>query len=121
MIGWGAGRFGLFFARGFSRCRRMSLNRSEQMVFDYIQAHPEERQFWVDKVQKTSARSADGHGAAFVLEDELWRYLEERSAVASPFREEARRDGLQRTSMKNLAEYLLRLWAPPRPKKRAAQ
>lgn len=99
----------------------MSLNRSEQMVFDYIQAHAEERQFWVDKVQKTSARAGDPHAAVFLLEGDLWGYFEERSGVASPFREQARREGVQRTSMKNLAEYLLRLWAPPKPKKRPAE
>lgn len=94
----------------------MSLNRSEQMVFDYIQSHPEERQYWVDKVRKTSGAHADDHAAAMLLESELWRYFEERSGVASPFREEAQRHGLRRTSMRNLAEYVLRLWAPPRRK-----
>ena len=49
---------------------------------------------------------------------ELWRYLEERSAVASPFREIAQREGLSRTSLRNLAEYLLRLWAPVKVKPR---
>ncbi len=112
--------FGLFFAKGHAGCRRMSLNRSEQMVFDYVQAHPDERQYWVDKVQKTSAASVDLHAAAFALESELWRYFEERSAVASPFREEAQRSGVRRISMKNLAEYLLRLWALPRAKKSPA-
>lgn len=107
----------LFLARGAARCPPMSLNHSEQMIFDYVQAHPDERQYWVDKVQKTSARSLDQHAAAFELEGELWRYFEERSGVASPFREEAQRRGLQRTSMKNLAEHLIRLWAPPKPKK----
>ena len=91
----------------------MSLNHSEQMLFDYVQAHPDERQYWVEKVQKTSAGVHDRHVAAFQLESDLWSYFAERSAVASPFREEALRNGVRRTSMKNLAEYLLRLWAPP--------
>jgi hypothetical protein len=95
----------------------MSLNRSEQMVFDYIQAHPEERHYWVDKVRKTSAGAASAALATDALEGEFWRYFEERSAVVSPFRDEARSHGLRRTSMKNLAEYVLRLWAPPRPKR----
>jgi hypothetical protein len=40
----------------------------------------------------------------------------ERSAVVSPFRDQAGREGLPRTSMRNLADYLLRLWTEPRPK-----
>jgi hypothetical protein len=95
----------------------MSLNSSEQMVFDYLRGHPEERQYWVNKVQKTSGASAGDADAARLLETELWRYFEERSGVVSPFREAARQTGgLKRTSMKNLAEYLLRLWVAPRPK-----
>ena len=96
----------------------MSLNRSEQMVFDYIQRHPEERQFWVHKVQTISRSESDDHAAALLLESDLWRYYEERSSVASPFRETAQREGLRRTSMRNLAEYLMRLWLAPRPKKK---
>lgn len=97
----------------------MSLNPSEQMVFDYVQSHPEERQYWIEKVRKTCRQSADDHGAVLVLEPELWRYFEERSAVASPFREVAQRQGVRRTSMKNLAEHWVRLWTPPRAKKSA--
>lgn len=96
----------------------MSLNRCEQRIFDYIESHPEERQFWVGKVQ-TVCRSLDEHAAAVRLETELWRYYEERSAVASPFKEAVRHEGLRRTSMRNLADLLVRLWTEPRPKKRA--
>ena len=99
----------------------MSLNRSEQMVFDYLKSHPDERHYWVAKVQKTAAAGADEALATARLESELWRYFEERSAVAAPFKDVARREGLQRTSMKNLAEHLLRLWVAPRPKKRAPE
>lgn len=88
------------------------------MVFDYLQSHAEERHFWVDKVQKTAATALEESAAAADLARALWSYFEERSAVASPFRELARREGLRRTSMRNLAEYLLRLWVVPRPKPR---
>ena len=97
----------------------MSLNRTEQMVFDYLQAQPDEKRHWHDKVCKVSARARDPHAAALELEAELWRYFEERSAVASPFREVALREGLRRISLRNLAEYLLRLWAPVKVKPRA--
>ena len=98
----------------------MSLNRTEQMVFDYVQRHPDEKRHWQDKVGGISARARDPHSAAVALEDELWRYLEERSAVASPFREVAQREGLRRISLRNLAEHLLRLWAPVKAKLKSA-
>lgn len=98
----------------------MSLNRCEQRIFDYLQGHRDERQFWRDKVQSVAKASADDHAAAARLEPELWRYYAERSAVAAPFKEAVRHEGLQRTSMKNLAELLIRLWTEPRPKKKPA-
>lgn len=98
----------------------MSLNRCEQRVFDYFQDHPEERQFWVSKVQSIWRRSGDDPAAVAQLEPELWLYYKERSAVAAPFTEAVRTEGLHRTSMKNLAELLLRLWVEPRPKKAPA-
>ena len=97
----------------------MSLNAREQMVFDYVQSHPEERHYWLEKVQKTCRAAGDDFEAARILELDLWRYFEERSAVASPFKEVAIREGVRRTSMRNLAEYLVRLWVQPRPKKPA--
>jgi hypothetical protein len=98
----------------------MSLNRCEQRVFDYLQSQRDERQFWQEKVRGVVRAAADDQAAAARLEGELWRYYLERSAVAAPFREAARHEGLQRTSMKNLAELLVRLWTEPRPKKKPA-
>lgn len=86
------------------------------MIYDYLQGHPEERQFWQDKVRATAKNSADDHVAADRLQGDLWAYYVERSAVVEPFRSEAQREGLRRTSMRNLAEYLIRLWTAPRPK-----
>ena len=96
----------------------MSLNRCEQRIFDYLQRHPEERQFWNEKVQTIAARLPDSESATGRIETELWRYYEERSAVAAPFREAARTEGLQRVSMRNLSEHLLRLWIAPKPPKK---
>jgi hypothetical protein len=98
----------------------MSLNRSEQRVFDYLHSHPEERHYWVSKVQTVCRTRENDHAAAVALEAELWRYYEERSAVASPFKEAAKVEGVKRTSMRNLAELLVRLWVEPRPKKPAS-
>ncbi len=96
----------------------MSLNRCEQQVFDYLEGHPEERHHWQVKFQAVAKAAGDDHVAVARLEPELWHYYEERSAVASPFKETVQREGLHRTSMKNLAELLIRLWTEPRPKKK---
>lgn len=94
----------------------MSLNRCEQRIFDYLQSHPDERHHWQTKFQ-TAAKSADSvHVASDQLARELWSYYEERSVVVQPFKEAVRIEGLHRTSMKNLAELLLRLWTEPRKK-----
>lgn len=98
----------------------MSLNSCEQRIFDYLQRHPEERHHWQRKFQTVTKAANDDHVAAAQLEPELWRYYEERSAVAAPFKEAAGREGLRRTSMRNLAELLIRLWTEPRPKKKPA-
>lgn len=95
----------------------MSLNRCEQMILDYVMSHKEERQFWEEKVRSAGRASADDHGAAFQLDMDLWDYFRERSAVTEPFKGHAQREGLRRISMKNLAEYWLRVWLPPRKKK----
>ena len=39
-------------------------------------------------------------------------------AVAAPFKDAVRHEGLARTSMRNLAELLIRLWTEPKAKKK---
>jgi hypothetical protein len=95
----------------------MSLNRSEQLLHDYVQQHREERQFWQNKVRVIILGSTDMPAAVARLDSELWRYFEERSAVVAVFKEAAKAYGTKRISMKNLAEYMIRLWTEPRPKK----
>jgi hypothetical protein len=97
----------------------MSLNRSEQVLYDYVQGHKDERQHLQHKVRSIVAASAEVHGAVARIDAELWRYFEERSAVAPVFVAAARTYGLKRTSMKSLAELLVRLWTEPRPRKPA--
>jgi hypothetical protein len=91
----------------------VSLNRSEQALFEYVEKHPEERQFWMQKV-RSLASVHNAHAAADRLEIELWHYFRERSANVPILIEFARHNGLQRTSMRNLAEYWLRSWGPVR-------
>jgi hypothetical protein len=97
----------------------MSLNRSEQMLYDYVQGHKDERQHLLDKVRGIVARSAETPEAVSRIDAELWRYFEERSAVVPEFAAAARAYGLRRTSMKNLSEHLVRLWTEPKPRKPA--
>jgi hypothetical protein len=98
----------------------MSLNRLEQLTADYLEGHPDERQHWQAKVRTLGANEADPHDVAVRLERELWAYVVERSGVAAPFRAFAAHAGLKRTSLRNLAELMIRQWLPPKPKKQAS-
>jgi hypothetical protein len=91
----------------------MSLNRCEQQLFDYVQRNPEERHYWEQKVRGVAAAQADTHAASMSLDGELWRYLEERAGVVAQFREYG--PPSKRVSLRNLAEYLLRVWVAPKP------
>jgi hypothetical protein len=95
----------------------VSLNRCEQLLYDYVEKHPEERQYWIHKVRSLAQLSQDKHVIAERAELELWRYFQERAAVVPVLKEFARTQGSGRTSMRNLAEYLLRMWAPPKVRK----
>ena len=94
----------------------MSLNRTEQRLFDYIWANAEERQYWQNKVQTIAGGVGDPHAAAARIDTELWHYYRERSGIVAELRDAAQREGTARTSMKNLSEFLLRQWVAPRPK-----
>ena len=96
----------------------MSLNRCEQRVFDYVEKHPDERHHWQGKFQCSLKEHVSEYVAVEKLEIELWRYYLERSAVVPSFKQAVALEGQQRTSMKNLAELLMRLWIGPRPKKK---
>jgi hypothetical protein len=96
----------------------VSLNRSEQQIFEYIEANREERHFWEYKVRAFASKSMELTAAAHLIEGELWRYYVERAAVVPEFKRIVEREGLRRVSMHNLADHLLRLWVAPRPVKR---
>lgn len=87
----------------------VSLNRYEQAIFEYLQSHPEEGRHWENKV---ATRAARGELPASLLVEELWEYVRERSVHTQPFSDWAARGGVQRSSLRNLADYLLRLWGP---------
>jgi hypothetical protein len=94
----------------------MSLNRCEQTLFDYVRVHPEERQYLQDKVRALVSASPEVSNAVARIDSELWRYYEERSAVIPAFNGLLGAAGPRRTSMKNLAELLVRLWTEPKPR-----
>ena len=92
---------------------RMSLNRYEQTMFNYLQKQPDELRHWQAKVLAVVQRPATGPGEkARSLERDLWDYFVERSEHVPLFRALSP-DGPRRVSLLNLAEYLLRLWSPP--------
>jgi hypothetical protein len=94
----------------------VSLNRFEQTLYDYVKGHPDERQYWQDKVRAILADSIDIPAGVARVDAELWRYYEERHSVVPDFGGKDRVSGLRRTSMKNLSELLIRLWTDPKPK-----
>jgi hypothetical protein len=95
----------------------VSLNRYEQTLYDYVKSHPDERQYWQDKVRALVADSIDTPAGVARVDSELWRYFEERSAVLPSFGGTERQSGLRRTSMKSLAELLIRLWTDVKTRK----
>lgn len=111
----------LFCGCFWGRCAqvgRVSLNRSEQRLHEYIEANREERHFWQQKVRKLQSELVDTAAVTHRLEAELWRYNVERSSVVRSLKEAAAHEGLKRISLRNLADYLLRMWGMPlKPKK----
>lgn len=91
----------------------MALNQTEQQLLDYVLKNPEERQFWEQKLRMISAAHRDDFVAAAAIDLELRAYLAERARVVADLA------GAPVTmSMRNLAEYFLRTWIAPRPKKK---
>ena len=91
----------------------MALNQIEQRLFDYMQKNLDERHFWEQKVRALAAAHVDDFAAGAALDAEIRAYASERVRVV-----ESLSDMPAGVSMRNLAEYLLRVWAPPRPKKK---
>src|SRR5579862_6160929 len=94
----------------------MSLNRFEQLVFDYVRGHADERQYWQDKVRRIVTQADSIQQAAARLDGEFWRYFEERSNAVPTFKKMMGSPAPRRVSMLNLAELLIRLWTEPRPR-----
>jgi len=91
----------------------MALNQIEQRLFDYMQKNLDERLFWEQKVRALAAAHVDDFAAGAAIEGEIRAYVVERVRIVKSLS-----DMPTGISMRNLAEYLLRVWAPPRPKKK---
>jgi hypothetical protein len=91
----------------------MSLNRGEQVLCDYVENHPEEKSFWVDRVRRAAAQQPDRAAATAWLVEELQHYHAERLAMVPTLAARTTGGVLPRTSLMNLAEYWLRLWVAP--------
>jgi hypothetical protein len=94
----------------------VSLNRIEQIVFDYWSSHPEERRHWQTKALEFSRRPSATGEVARELERELKDYVAERCAHVPALRS-AQPPGAMPTRLLNLSEHILRLWGAPKAKK----
>lgn len=94
----------------------MSLNRYEQSLFDYWTRQPDEQRHWQAKALEAGRGAPVASEATRRLERELWDYFVERSQQVPQLRA-LNPGGVQRVSLQNLAELILRLWGPgPKPK-----
>jgi len=97
----------------------MSLNRYESLLLGYLENHPEEKRYWEGRVREVAGRKVSRSQSAQDLNSMFWDYFEERSRHQSPFREVATHENMQKISMLNLSEYLMRMWAPVPAKKKS--
>lgn len=96
----------------------MSLNRYETALFSYWEKNPDERRHWQGKVTDATRAASQPGETARALERDLWAHLVERSAHVPALRGMA----VNRISLLNLAEHLIRLWGPaPKPKQAAVR
>lgn len=90
----------------------MSLNRYEQLLFDYIESNDDEKRFWVFRVLETLSSGGRSEELVLDLNSQLWDYFEERARFEPVFRDLKFHEGERKISMLNLSEYILKIWAP---------
>jgi hypothetical protein len=101
----------------YKNSSEMSLNRYEQTLFTYWEQQPDERRHWQSKVAEITRGLEVPVEVARALERELWDHLVERAPHVPALRALGI-STVQRVSLLNLAEYIVRLWGPPpKPKK----
>ena len=97
----------------------MSLNRYEQLLYDYVESLPEEHRYWLERVREIERSNPRRESAALNLNAELWEYFEERSKHEATFAEVVGA-GSGKVSMLNLSEFLLRMWGEAKKVKKPA-
>jgi hypothetical protein len=110
----------LFRRLGYHNVHRMSLNRTEETLMVYLRSHAEERHYWEAKVREAMEKSKDDHASSASLARELWLYYEERCRCVPSLREAGVKEASARISMRNLAEFLMRVWGPIRARRHSA-
>jgi len=99
----------------------MSLNRAEQILFDYMENHAEERHFWREKVLDVMEKNGNDFAVSATLAIELGLYCEERRHAGSVVTEVVTDKYVKHFSFRNLAEHLMRIWGPVRPPRQPDQ
>jgi hypothetical protein len=89
----------------------VSLNRAEDAVLSYMLAHADEERFWRARVLEIDRAGGALVARSNLLTRELQDYAAERAGSVAALRDLAE----TRVSMRNLAEYLLFTWTPPKP------
>lgn len=90
----------------------VSLNRCEDALLQYVRGRTDEERFWRTRVLEIDGKGGPLERRAATLESELRDYAAERSHVDARL-EDSLGAGVVR--MRNLAEYLLATWTPPKP------
>ncbi len=93
----------------------MSLNRTAHALFEYIENHTEERQFWQGKVRDRMEGSRDDFGSAAILAEELRRYCVERTRAGALPAQVLGGEKLGGIMFRSLAEHMMKIWGPVRP------
>jgi hypothetical protein len=119
---WIAGRFYRFLGIDFVGEWNwigdfMSLNRYEQLLFDYIERNNDEKRFWEGRVLEIARQGLRRESLVMDLNSQLWDYFEERARFEACFIDLKFHEGDRKISMISLSEYLLKMWLPL-PKKK---
>ena len=104
----------LYLRRNQDKRLRVSLNRYEQMLLDYVHEHPDETDFWRNQVTALRESYPEHTRRVEELNRMLWSYYAERGRHVPRFATVFSREGRATISMRNLAEYLIERWSPPR-------
>jgi len=91
----------------------VSLNRCEESLLRYVCDQADEKRHWTERVLRCERAGASRESCIADLERELRAYAAERGRADAALGEAF---GAGRVSLRNLAEYLLTMWTPPRPR-----